>query len=68
VGKKDIRRSKTQNSKFFIKGWGCVMLSFLIKEQKCLYRNIPVIKFCYMSEERRRRESERKSRASKDPR
>jgi len=35
------------------------MLSFLIKEQKCLYKNIPVIKFCYMSEKRREREKVR---------
>lgn len=30
------------------------MLSFLIKKWKCLYRNIPVIKFCYTRGEKER--------------
>lgn len=44
------------------------MLSFLIKERKRLYRNIPVIKFCYMREKRRkkneRKRIERRERAA----
>lgn len=50
-------KRKIQN--FLLRGGMC-MLSFLIKERKCLYRNIPVIKFCYMSEKgRRERETEK---------
>lgn len=40
------------------------MLSFLIKERKRLYRNIPVIKFCYMRAREREREKDGKKKES----
>jgi len=49
-------KRKIQN--FLLRG-GICMLSFLIKERKCLYRNVPVIKFCYMSEKGKAREREK---------
>lgn len=48
----DEVKLKIQN--FYYRDGGC-MLSVLIKKRKCLYRNIPVIKFCYT----RKRERER---------
>lgn len=57
VGRKiyDGVNRKIQN--FLLRGGMC-MLSFLIKERKCLYRNIPVIKFCYTSENQESGEKE----------
>lgn len=39
---------------------GMYMLSFLIKKQKCLYRNIPVINSCYTRKRERKNERGRK--------
>lgn len=42
------------------------MLSFLIKKRKCLYRNIPVIKFCYTRKRERKNERGRKREREKE--
>lgn len=53
----DKVKLKIQN--FYYRG-GMYMLSFLIKKRKCLYRNIPVIKFCYTRKRERKNERGRK--------
>lgn len=73
-GRKDIRRNKTQNSKFLLQGWDVYVILFDKKSENVCTEIFRLLNFVIRErekermkgEERERKRKMKKSRASKD--